>query len=118
MVATAQQVATLRRYVNEPTTATYDDVALADTIERYPVAYRDPTTGMRYEPGEQGWQPSYDLNAAAAEVWTEKAGLVAYQFNYSADGSRMDAGTVQQNYERMAQHYASKARPRSVKITT
>ncbi len=70
MTATAAQIAQLRRMVAEPTDATYDDMALAGYIEAH-------------DRGEAG----YDLHAAAADIWEEKAAALAGNMDFTADGA-------------------------------
>jgi hypothetical protein len=60
-------------------------------------------------PSDVNWQPTYDLNAAAAEGWRLKAAKVAGDFNFrSPDGSSYDRSQVMEHCERMAKHYASR----------
>ncbi len=67
MAATAAQIAQLRRMTVEPDATTYSDALLASYIEAYPLV---DVNG--YEPTSVWWSPTYDLNAAAADVWQEK----------------------------------------------
>jgi hypothetical protein len=101
----AQDVARLRRMVAEPTIATYADADLVAAIERYPVP--DPDD---FYPDEEGWYATYDLALAAAEIWAEKAGTVAANFDFQADGASF---TKSQQYE----HYNAQARKwRSLRV--
>ena len=52
---------------------------------------------------------SYNLNAAAAEVWRMKAGQVAKAFNFSTDNHKVDRGQLVQHYLTMANTYAGMA---------
>jgi hypothetical protein len=45
------------------------------------------------------WEPTYDLNSAAAEGWRWKAAIVAGQFDFS-----INAGPSQQSFARSAKH--------------
>jgi hypothetical protein len=45
------------------------------------------------------WEPTYDLNSAAAEGWRWKAAIVAGQFDYS-----INAGPSQQSFQRSSKH--------------
>ena len=91
MAATAAQIAQVRRMVAEPTTGTYSDVMLASYIESYPLIDADG-----HEPSETDWTATYDLNAAAADVWEEKAATVADNVDFSADGASY---SLSQKYE-------------------
>jgi len=94
MSATAAQIARVRRMVAEPTEATYDDALITEYIERRllvdergaePYTWDDSTEPPTAE-DNGNWIPTYDLNAAAADIWDEKAALVAADFDFSADG--------------------------------
>jgi len=95
MAATAEQVTQLRRMVAEPTENTYTDEALTAVIERYPLLDArgltpytwDYTTTPPTQVLREAWIPTYDLHAAAAEVWQEKGALLAGNFDFTADGA-------------------------------
>lgn len=53
------------------------------------------------------WVGSWDLNAAAAEGWSLKAGKVAGDFNFSADGASYNKADVLANCLAMRDKYAS-----------
>jgi hypothetical protein len=48
---------------------------------------------------------SYDMNAAAAEVWRTKAGQYAMAVNFSTDNHRIDRGKIIENCFAMADKY-------------
>lgn len=80
MAATAAQVARLRRMVGELTDLTYSDDDLEGYIERYPLEDargEAPQVESTTVPGtleeNADWTATYDLHAAAAEIWQEKA---------------------------------------------
>lgn len=91
MSATTAQVARLRRMVAEPTTDTYSDVDIAAYIEAYPLLDAEGN-----DPDETDWTATYDLHAAAADVWEEKAAAFAAGFDFTADGGSF---TRSQQYE-------------------
>jgi hypothetical protein len=111
MAASAEQIAELRRKVAEPTTEAYSDSALAAYIERYAVTDSDG-----YEPDEADWTATYDLNAAAAEVWEEKASAVAADYTVIADGAVMTRSQRYEQYAKQAKRYRSRSRIRSIRI--
>ena len=96
MAATAEQIARLRRMVAESTAATYDDDAIAAYIERYPLLDErreapytwDTTTQPPTQDANDDWIPTYDLHAAAGDIWEEKAATYADQYDFNADGAR------------------------------
>ncbi len=73
-MAAQDHVAVLRRWIAETDTRTYTDDMIAEVIQRYVVDPRDlPERVDRFgEPLELVYE-LYDLHAAAAELWEEKA---------------------------------------------
>lgn len=53
---------------------------------------------------------SYDLNAAAADVWTQKASHVADRYSFTADGARFDISKMVEQYERRAARFRAQSR--------
>lgn len=90
MTATAQMIADVRGMTGEPTTTTYSDTAIRRFIERYPATdergvepyYYDTMTSPPTQVAVTSWYPTYDLHAAAADIWEEKAAATADQFDY------------------------------------
>lgn len=97
MAATAAQIAQLRRMVAEPTGATYTDEALAGYIEAH---------GL----GEAG----YDLHAAAADIWDEKAAALAANFDATADGASLHLSQQYQQAMAQAQAHRNRSAPAMV----
>jgi len=59
---------------------------------------------------------SYDLNAAAADVWRHKAGQYAVAVNFSTDNHRIDRGEIIKNCLAMASFYGGQTGATSVTI--
>lgn len=74
-------VARLRRLVAESTVDTYTDIDLIEYLDRYPLA-----DAAGYAPTDTAWTGNWDINAAAADIWEEKAALIANNFDFAADG--------------------------------
>lgn len=51
---------------------------------------------------------SYDLNAAAADIWRRKASHVANAFSFSTDNHRIDRGKLHDQYIKMAEMYENR----------
>jgi hypothetical protein len=83
MTASANDIADLRRMINEPTQTPYTNALLARCIEKFPVM---DDSGK--ESGDADWIAAYDLHAAAADLWAEKASLVQMYYDFQADGAR------------------------------
>jgi hypothetical protein len=122
-LVTATQLADLRRMVAEPTTATYSDATLTAIIEKYPhldEQGEDPFTLSSATPpvhvANAEWMPTYDLNAAAADVWEEKAGAVAVLYDFSADGGNYSRGQMYQSLMAQARYYRSKRTPTTMRM--
>lgn len=63
--------------------------------------------GSGRAPTNDDWDPTYDLNAAAAEGWRMKAGKVAGDFNFSADNASYSKADVLAHCLEMQTKYAS-----------
>ncbi len=121
MAATAAQVAQLRRWTNEPDEDTYTDEALETLIESFPLMDErgeapyawDTSTSPPTQDENDDWISTYDLAAAAAEVWDEKAGVVEQDFDFSADGGRYDRSQVAKGYGNRARYYRARRAPRT-----
>lgn len=109
-----EPVRRLRRMVAESPTGIYPDLVLVEYIERYPL---DDIQGEapQVEDAETGeyavnpdWIPTYDLNAAAADIWDEKASAIAGDFDFTADGGSYHRSQAVKNYENRARHYRSR----------
>lgn len=122
MAATADQIARVRRMVGEPTEADYSDALITEYIERYPLVDargEDPLIESTTTPGtleeNPDWTATYDLNAAAADIWAEKAAPLAGDYNFSADGARYDRSSAYEQAMKQSRYYRAR---RSVKTIT
>jgi len=59
--------------------------------------------------GDDGYVPTWDPNAAAADAWNVKAGRVAGDFSFSADGASFSKGDVMANILEMRDRFAELA---------
>ena len=120
MAATAAQIAQLRRMVAELTLGTYDDNDLAGYIEAYPLLDErgeEPYTLDSSTPPERednpDWIPTYDLHAAAADIWDEKAANYAANFDFSADGASYHRSQQYAQMMQQARYHRSRRSPRT-----
>lgn len=60
-----------------------------------------------------GW--TYDLNAAAADLWRERAGALAERVDIQTGNNRLSRGQQMKHALDMAAHYERQARPRIVR---
>jgi len=106
---TAAQIAQLRRMAAEPLTTTYSDALLTTYIETYPIP-----DGEGHFPGEEDedyWTPTYDLHAAAADIWDEKAAAVADRHDFSADGGSYNRSQVYDQAIKQARYHRARRAP-------
>lgn len=117
MSATEAQIAKLRRMIAEPTAATYTDDDLAEYIEAHPVI---DAAGLRPydEDGEANddWTETYDLAAAAADIWGEKAAALASAYDVDADGADLKRSQLYAQAVRQEAHWKSRSVAASVTV--
>jgi hypothetical protein len=119
--------------VAEPTVTTYTDVLIQGYIEGYPltdengeepkIPIRDmvrPVVIVAYQDvldlgANPDWIATYDLNAAAADIWEEKAAAVASDYTFSADGGHYLRSDVYEQFMKQARHYRSRASIKTIK---
>lgn len=124
-MATAAQIAELRRMCAEPTTTTYSDAALTAYIERYPLmdargqeAFTwDVSTVPPSHLANTAWVPTYDLHAAAADVWQEKAAALAHLYDFSADGGSYTRSQRVAQAQQQARYHLARRNLNTIRLT-
>lgn len=123
MTVTAAQIAQVRRMVAEPTTTTYSDALITTYIERYPhldEQGQEPYTLSSATPPAQeandNWIPTYDLNAAAADIWEEKAALWVDKYDFSADGGNYSRSQTYQMMMKQCRFYRARRLPSTARM--
>ena len=113
----------LRRMIVEPTTTTYSDATLAEIIGLYPcedLRGETPSVESTATPGtleaNPDWTPTYDLNAAAGEIWAEKAGQFVADFDFSADGGSFNRSTKYQFCMQQSRFYRARRNPSTITL--
>lgn len=118
MTASAAQIAQVRRMTAEPTTTTYSDALIQGFIEDHPLIdelgtepYYWVTNGSSAptKTDSADWYPTYDLNAAAADVWEEKAASIAALYDFKADGGDYSRSQAHEHAKKMAKYYRSRS---------
>lgn len=104
-------IARLRRMTNEPDETTYTDEIMTDYIMSWPV-----TDDEGRSSGEDNWTEAYDLHAAAADIWEEKAATLFASHDFSADSSSFSANQMYTNAKEMAEHHRARKKPTSKKV--
>jgi hypothetical protein len=82
----------------EPTLSTDE---LEELLEQFRTT---DTNGLA--PGEDGWEPTYNFRAAAAEGWRWKAGRAAELQSTDLDGDRMSANQIFDHCQEMIKIYS------------
>ena len=113
MSASVADIADLRGYVAEPDESTYSHEDLAAVIEKYPIIDADGN-----EPDDAAWTATYDLNAAAANIWGRKASAMAAMYDFSADGGKFTRSQLYQQAKEQARYYGSRRMPASFSVQT
>jgi hypothetical protein len=120
---TAAQIATVRRMVAEPATTTYSDALITTFIEAYPLQDERgelPYTWSSATPPAQvvndRWVATYDLNAAAADIWQEKAGSLAALYDFAADGGNYSRSQAFEQAMKQARYFRARKRPASAQM--
>lgn len=124
MAATAAMAAELRRMVDESTEDTYSDDLIDSIIEKFPLidalgtdprdidySTTPPTISEKDE-----WIPTYDLNAAAASIWEEKAAAIADEFSFKADGGSFSRKEKYDQFMAISRRFASKKSAKPIKV--
>lgn len=125
MTASAAMIARLRRMVNEAADAApYTDEELAEVIERHPLVdergvdpyYLDPSTDPPQQVATVGWYPTYDLAAAASDIWNEKASLLAANTDELHEGRNYRYSQEYAQALKQAQFWAARRSAHTVKL--
>lgn len=122
MAASVAQIMQLRRMVGEVGSTTYQDADLRTAIEHYPIMDAngeeptEPSTTTGLEVTNTDWTATYDLNAAAAEIWQEKGAAVADRNDFDADGGSYKLSQQYEQAMKMARHYQSRRAVKSMRL--
>jgi len=103
---------TARFIVQDDTGATVGTAAWTADYPRGLVTFGTSTTGLsRYLTGA-----SYDMNAAASDVWSQKASHYVTAYDFSTDNHSLKRSQIIQNCLLMSKEYASGAQAYSVSV--
>lgn len=96
MSATEAMIAQVRRWTHEPEgeEAAYSDEDIAAVIELYPLIdergvqpyWWDTSVAPPEQVPTTGWINTYDLHAASAHIWEEKAAALSVEIDCQTDG--------------------------------
>lgn len=109
---TPLQLAQVRRMIAEPTTTTYSDALLTSYIEKYPHLDSEGEEPLdENDLANSDWIPTYDIAAAAADIWEEKANLVITRVDFSADGGNYSMSQQFEQMMKQCRYYRAKRMP-------
>lgn len=111
MAVDSTLISKLRRMIAEPTNTTYTDGDLEDAIEEYAVLDSEG-----YAHDSDDWTATYDLNAAAAALWEEKATAFVGLYDFNADGGSFNRSQAYEQAMKMARHYHSRKRVGTISL--
>ena len=98
------QIAMLRRLTAEPTAEMFSDADLAAALERRPL-----------DDGRGGCAGGgFDLYAAAADLWEQKAAVLAQDYDFAADGADYQRSQAHEHALNMARLFRARREPRSI----
>lgn len=124
MSVTAAMLEQLRRMVNEPDdTNGYDDDTLTAILDDYPLIDEqgeepytwDTATSPPTQDANEDWIATYDLHAAAARVWEEKATSWADKYDFSADGGQFVRHQAFDQHMQMARYHNARRAVRNLR---
>lgn len=105
----------------EPTETTYTDEIVAAYIEAYPLTDEngepprvDSDTAIGISMANPDWTATYDLHAAAADIWDEKASAVAQDFDMDADGANLSRSQAYRQSMNQARYHRSRRSPKTI----
>jgi hypothetical protein len=61
---------------------------------------------------DHDWEPTYDINRAAAAAWTMKAAKVASDYTITIEQRELNRGQMIDNFLKMAKQHIGMAQPR------
>ena len=122
MTATAAQIAQVRRMTAETTDANgYTDTIIQGYIEAYALVDENgesPRIPSTTTPGimmaNPDWTATYDLHAAAADIWEEKAAVMVEDFDMNVDGASLNRSQAYIQAMQQARSHRSMRSPKTI----
>lgn len=124
MAATDAQKSELRRMCNlVESDTTYTATLLATFIERYPLLDErgeepytwDTSTSPPTQDANEDWIATYDLHAAAADVWQERAAALVDQFDFSDGNAKFNLKQKRDAYMERVRYHGARRRPGTIR---
>lgn len=104
------------------TTLDRDDSQLSEAIERYPLTDErgespyswDTSTTPPTKDDNVNWYPTYDLCAAAADIWSEIAATYVGEFDFATNDQKFDRSQKHKQAMAQVRHYRARRAPTSI----
>jgi len=113
----------LRRMTAETVNSVYSDADMTAYIEACPVVDENgepPRIPSTTTPGEMmvnpDWTATYDLHAAAAMIWQEKAAGNAHHADFEADGGRFSDSQTFEQAMKMIRFHLARRNPKTITL--
>lgn len=124
MTVTTAMTETVLRYINEADATEGRKTEVSGIIAGYPlvdergeVPYTwDTSTQPPTKTDNADWLATYDLHAAAAEIWGDKAAGFAHLYTFSADGGQYVRSEAHAQTLRMASYHLSRRAAKSARV--
>lgn len=100
-----------------------EDSDIATVIERHPLPDTFGTSPYSWDESatpptrseNDNWVPTYDLNAAAADIWEEIAATYVGDFDFQTTDQRFDRSQKHEQAMKQVRYFRSKRAPTSIK---
>lgn len=121
-LAVSENLGRLRRMTAELTPKNYSDADMTAFLEACPVvdengeSPRVPNSTTNNLETNPDWTPTYDLHAAAALIWEDKAALVVGLYDFEADGGSYSRGQMHAHMMQMARYHQSRRNPKTITL--
>lgn len=122
-----EYISRLRRMIDEDTQTPYSDSLLLRYIQKYAIRDKfgvEPTYIQQFNSSapptfvaNDYWTHTYDLNAAAADIWTEKASTKVNKFDFRADSAEYKRSQMYEQARKQARFYFSRRAIGAVDLT-
>jgi len=124
MSVSTSEVRRVRRMIAETSaTSAFSDADIAAAISRYPredargeAPFRKTKTASGALAPNPDWMPTYDLHAAAAELWEIKAADLAANYDFAADGGTYHRSQAVDHAMRMVRWHQARRSPTTITL--
>jgi hypothetical protein len=128
MAPSEMMILELRGMIGEVGRDTYSDEYLSYKLSKHPlvdvngkepIVYNNPYANLNGPPTRVPnpyWVPTYDLHAAAASIWEEKAAAVARDYDYSDAGLSASRSQRYDHFMQQARFHRSRRSASTIRL--